>query len=378
LVTGLRDKMALFWSNHFVTQISEYACAPAAYKYLVCLQENALGNFKDFVRAIGLDAAMLIYLNGSGNFKAEPNENYARELYELFTLGRDNGYTQEDITETARALTGHVVFPCPIVSFLEELWDEGEKTIFGRTGNWGYDDVIDILFAERADAIATHICRKIYRFFVSHENPDEDLIAELALSMLDHEWEIAPVLQLLLSSEHFFSEEIIGIQIKSPIELTLGTFTELGMELGGDEELQEGLQEIVDFLGQTTFQPINVAGWPGHRSWISTAFLQARWQGVIFLVVYLFESQPQMLADLAIKLSNDSTDPAVVTRVIMDSLSVRPLESALYERATVVFKAGIPEGYFTDGLWNLGWEQAPYQVLLLMIHLFKLPEFQLT
>lgn len=379
LSNGFRDKITLFWHNHFVTQFGEYACGPAAYKYLVCLQKHALGNFKEFVRAIGLDAAMLIYLNGSGNFKAEPNENYARELYELFTLGRDNGYTQQDIVETARAFTGHIVFPCPVVSFLDELWDDGEKTIFDKTGNWGYDDVIDILFAERGQLVAPYICRKIYQFLLSHEHPDEDIIAEMAHTLISNDWELVPVFSQLLKSEHFFSEEIMGLQIKSPVELILTTFTELGMQLDPeDDELIEGLQNLVDFLGQTLYQPINVAGWPGHRSWISSSLLQARWQGVLFMALHMYEQDPLLLTDFAKSVAGDSTDPEFVTKAILDTLSSRTYSPAFYERATVVFKAGIPESYFTDGQWNLGWEQAPYQVILLLLHLFKLPEFQLT
>ena len=139
VTNGLRDKLALFWHNHYVTKFDSYLCPSYMYKYHKVLQENALGNFKAFTKAIGQTPAMRHFLNGVQNTNISPNENYARELYELFTLGQDNGYTQQDITETARALTGWVggfIF-CGPVGFLPEYFDDGEKTIFGQIGNWG-------------------------------------------------------------------------------------------------------------------------------------------------------------------------------------------------------------------------------------------------
>ncbi|MEL6988826.1 MAG: DUF1800 family protein, partial [Bacteroidota bacterium] len=134
----LRGRMWMFWHNHFVTRFDVYLSASYMWQYHKLLQENALGNFKEFVRKIGLNPAMLIFLNGTQNSAASPNENYAREVYELFTLGVDNGYTQTDIVETARALTGYTNIPeewGPILFDVNDF-DDGVKTIFGRTGNW--------------------------------------------------------------------------------------------------------------------------------------------------------------------------------------------------------------------------------------------------
>lgn len=151
---GLREKLALFWSNHFVTEFEAYLCAPYAYRYLKLLQTHSLGNFKDFVSEVGKTPAMLIYLNGAQNTKFQPNENYARELYELFTLGRDNNYTQDDIVETAKALSGWTIagaLECAgEVVFIQTFWDNGEKTIFGQAGSWGYDEVIGIYLPKEA------------------------------------------------------------------------------------------------------------------------------------------------------------------------------------------------------------------------------------
>ena len=151
-------KINSFWSNHFVTDFM-YNHPTYTFRYYNNIQQNVLRNFKEFVRIIGLDDAMLMYLNGYENKNSAPNENYSRELFELFTLGEGNGYTQEDdITETARALTGYNsrTNRGPI-SFNEKWYDDGEKTIFGRTGNWNYDDVIDILFEEKKEIIGNFV-----------------------------------------------------------------------------------------------------------------------------------------------------------------------------------------------------------------------------
>ena len=154
LDNNLRDRLSFFWSNHFVTELDVYNCNSFLYHYINCLQRNAIGNFKTFVSEIGLTSAMLYYLDGVYNNGNNPNENYARELYELFTLGEGNGYTEEDIIETAKALSGYVErgeIGCEQVHFDASKFNTESKTIFGRTGNWGYDDVIDILFEERAN-----------------------------------------------------------------------------------------------------------------------------------------------------------------------------------------------------------------------------------
>ena len=373
---GLREKLTVFWSNHFVTQFTQYYCAPAGYKYLICLQENALGNFKEFVHKIGLEAAMLIFLNGTQNTKVDPNENYARELYELFTLGRDNGYTQNDIKETARALTGYVVYPCPDVNFISGIWDDGEKNIFGRVGNWGYDDVIDILFEEKAELIARHISQKIYREFVHAGSVNEDIIQEMANILIAEDFEIAPVVRALLKSQHFFADEIIGTQIKSPLDITINFWKEFGLEI--TEEALKGLTDVSDFLGQILFQPPNVAGWPGYHTWITSSFLRTRWQVSTLYISIIFEQDKELFRALAKGLAGDSKDPDYVTREIVDHFTSKGfLDEDLYDRATAAFKSEIPEGYFTSGQWNLDWSEVPAQVAYLLFFITRQPEFQL-
>lgn len=376
---GFREKLALFWHNHFVTQLDVYFCPSWQYQYHHLLQKYALGNFKTFVYEMGKTPAMLIYLNGVQNTRIEPNENYARELFELFTLGQDNGYTQQDITEAARALTGWNGFTeaCAPIDYLPIAHDSGVKTIFGRTGNFDYDDLHDILFEERANEIATFVCTKLYRHFVS-PTADEMIVEQLASTFLDHNFEIAPVLRQLFKSEHFFDDHIIGIQIKSPLELLLALFVEWGLTDLSDEIVLALLFTASD-MGQRIFNPIDVAGWQENRSWIDSNTLTTRWQFSTNVVYHIYETQPQLFVELARYLSDDSTDPYYITQVMTDYLLPKGFANEIeYDRATQVFKSEIPENYFEDGSWSLDWDTAPGQVALLVHYLLRQPAFQLT
>lgn len=377
LQNGFRDKMTLFWQNHFVTKFESYACPSWMYQYHNVLQRNALGNFKDFTIEVGTTPAMLVFLNGIQNTFIEPNENYARELYELFTLGQDNGYTQTDIEETARALTGWNGFValCAPVGYLDVSHDGGVKTIFGETGNWNYNDVHDILFDQRADQIATHICTKIYKHFV-HQEVDEGIVEELASTFKTNNFEIVPVLRQLFKSEHFFDDAMIGTQVKSPSDLILSFVNESG--LGYNEEIKEFLGYYVYVLGQQFFSPPDVAGWPGNRSWITADTLTGRWQSIEAYVYYNFEAFVGLFTSFVQTLIPESTDPELVTQLIVDHFIPNGLNTPeAYQQAAEVFKWEVPQNYFDDETWNLNWETVPAQVGVLMGHIIKLPEFQL-
>ncbi len=376
---GLREKVALFWHNHFVTIHETYFCPSYLFLYHRLLQQYAFGNFKEFVRAIGKTPAMLVFLNGVQSTKWAPNENYARELYELFTLGADNGYTQQDIVETARALTGWNGFDlyCEPITFVPMYHDDGLKTIFGQTGNWGYDDVHDILFAERGQQVAQHICRKIYRYFV-HPVPDENIVGGMAATFLAHDFELEPVFRQLFKSEHFFHDSIIGTRVKDPIECLL-TFS-LEPELGMDDEVAEAFWYFASLLGQSLFNPVDVAGWPGDRNWINSATLTGRWQVMDYYLYWLIDNQADSLRQFAINLVGGNThDPALVTQRVLDHFLPQGVDTpAAFDQALAVFKWEVPENYYTQGLWNLDWDSVPYQVALLLQHVARRPEFQLS
>ena len=390
---SFRGKMVLFWSNHFVTELNQYYCSNLLYKYYNMLQRNVLGNFQDFVREVGLNEAMLLYLNGFENGLYGLNENYSRELYELFTLGENNGYTQSDIVETAKALTGYNHWTddwCSSIYFIEpgnpgSTFINEDKTIFGQTGNWGYDDVIDILFQEKAPLIAGFICEKLYTYFVS-PNVSEDIVAEMTTAF-QVDWNIENLLRTLFKSEHFFDEKSVGALVKSPYELlvqyiSIGNFTI-------DDEQKMILHYFTDNIGQRFLDPPNVAGWQGDESWINSSTLTGRWQVIQHYIWYTWGYQSdegsevydnrEELRNLAIDSSNNSNDPYVVSRSIIDRFVPKELHTLTdYTDAGDVFKANIPQNYYDDGLWDLYWDQVPYQVVLLLLHLAKMPELQIN
>lgn len=379
---GLRGRLTFFWMNHFVTEYEGYGHSPYAYQYYRLLQTHALGNLKEFVRALGTLPTMLIYLNGFQNTKHHPNENYARELFELFTLGEGNGYTQSDITEAARALTGYNHWDDygGAIHFNQNNFDTNEKTIFGQTGNWGYDDVIELLFQERPSEIANFIVEKIYKFFVSpavDETVLQNIIHPLAQTLIDENFEMAPVFKQLFKSEHFFDDRAKGVIIKSPYDVIFNYINESQFYI--DDVVMEALVYYCTLMGQDLYDPQDVSGWQRDETWINTSTLTGRWQLMEVYNGYLYgEGHQYMLANFIRELTNDSNDPAFIVQTVVDHFMSKPLHSQPdYEIATVIFKWEVPQNYYDEGIWTLSWDSAPYQCLLLLNHIAKMPEFQL-
>ncbi len=373
---GLRGRMTLFWHNHFVTEVQVYFCASYMYHYYKLLQTHCLGDFKEFVRAIGIDNAMLIYLNGYENTNNAPNENYARELYELFTLGVDNGYTQQDIEETSRALTGynHRSVHCDEIFFDSSTFDNTDKTIFGQIGNWDHDDVIDILFQEKGSLIAKFICEKIYTYFVSPEI-NEDIVDELASSFAV-DFDIAKMLRTLFKSEHFFDDTSFGTIIKSPYDLSHNYMKVTGFTINQNDF--GAIFYYNSLAGQELYNPVDVAGWQGDKDWINSSTLGGRWLALENFIWYTWNNYREELRDFALDTSDYSIDPEFITRSIIDRFVPKGLHTdSDYIIATDVFKGDIPQNYYDDQSWNLNWDTAPYQIVLLLLHITKIPEFQL-
>jgi len=360
-----------------------YRCNSFLWAYYALINEHALGNFRTFVEEMGLNEAMLIYLDGNENVVGEPNENYARELMELFTMGENNGYTQTDIEEVAKALTGYRLnmYQCDLgPEFLDENFDNSVKTIFGQTGNFGYDDVHELIFTLRRDQVAYYMCKKIYQYFV-YRNPDENIIQGLAETFKNNNWEIVPVLRQLFASEHFYEEVFHGAKIKSPIDLVLQLVHTSGLDINDD--FDEGIIDYMDYvcrqMGQNLFNPPNVAGWPGHRFWLSENALAYRWtycQSI--LNNYLNESGKEKIRQLALQMAEDISDPLDIVIVMSELLVGRSLEQDLIDVGVLHLKGSIPENYFQDGSWNLYWEEAPDQLLNLYRFFNQLPEYQLS
>ena len=263
----LREKMSLFWHGHFACRIQN---AYFSQNLLNVIRENALGNFGNMLRAVSKSPAMLQFLNNQQNRKGYPNENFAREVMELFTLGRGN-YTEKDIKESARAFTGWGFDKGGQFVFRRPVHDDGEKTFMGETGNFDGDDILNILL--KKTETATFITKKIYRYFVN-ENIDETKIKYLSSRFFKNDYNIAKLLEDIYTSEWFYEPQNIGNKIKSPIELLAGIRRYLPLTLDNDDA--QLLFEKV--LGQILFYPPNVAGWAGGKSWIDSSTLMVRLQ----------------------------------------------------------------------------------------------------
>lgn len=260
----LREKMAFFWHGHFACRNLNIFFQQLL---LDDIRNNALGSFKDLLTAVSKSAAMLAFLNNQQNRKQRPNENFAREVMELFTMGRGN-YTEKDIKEAARAFTGWGFNAAGEFAFRAFQHDAGSKTILGRTGNFSGEDVIDILLEQKQTAY--HITRKVYKFFVN-DKLDEARVKWLAERFYG-DYDISKLMADIFTSKWFYEQENIGAKIKSPIELIAGIRRMLPMELENDE-VQLLMQRS---LGQLLFYPPNVAGWPGGKSWIDSSSLLLR------------------------------------------------------------------------------------------------------
>jgi uncharacterized protein (DUF1800 family) len=281
----LREKMSLFWHGHFACRvINSYF----QQELLHTIRTNALGNFGDLLKEVSKSPSMLQFLNNQQNRKGRPNENFAREVMELFTMGRGN-YTENDVKEAARAFTGWGFNLQGEFVFRENQHDKGSKTFLGKTGNFSGDDILDILLEQPHTAV--FITQKLYRYFVNETVNDKN-VQWLSQRFYDNKYDIKKLLEDIYTSDWFYAEKNVGNKIKSPVELLAGIRRFLPLELDKDQS-QLLFQKV---LGQILFYPPNVAGWPGGRSWIDSSTLMVRLQ------------IPQVLAakeSISIKAKND-------------------------------------------------------------------------
>lgn len=261
----LREKMSLFWHGHFASRNINILYQQ---QLLDIIRRNALGSFGELLSEVSKSAAMINFLNNNQNRKDHPNENFAREVMELFTLGRGN-YTENDVKEAARAFTGWGASLKGEFVFRKFQHDAGNKTVLGKTGRWQGEDVLSMLLEQKQTA--QFITRKIYRYFVN-EQVDETIVSKLADRFYDSNYDIAALMREIFGSTWFYDEKNIGTRIKSPVELLVGMQRSLPMELE-NPEVQLLLQRL---LGQLLFYPPNVAGWPGGRNWIDSSSLMLR------------------------------------------------------------------------------------------------------
>ena len=378
LENGVAEKITLFWHGHFATKYESHSCPAYQHAYWKILTEYSFGSFREFVLEITRTPAMLFFLNGFENRRESPNENYARELFELFTLGEGNGYTQADITEASRALTGWNRWTsyCGEVGWADWGYDAGVKTIFGRQGTYDDAGLVDLLFAERGDAVARYVCGKLYRYFV-HPEIDADVVSALADTFVAADFALLPVYHQLFASAHFFDDRHIGVQIKSPLQMLSAFLREGGF--GDFEHRRPWSFYGAATLGQYLGEPPDVAGWPAGRAWIDSNRLTLRWEFMDGFTWAVHNADPLTYPHWAKELTDNSRDPGVIARAIADTLLPRGLPSAAaYAEATRVLRWEVPANYYANQSWSLDWESASWQITLLLRHLARQPEFQLT
>ena len=264
----LEEKMTLFWHNHFAnneTKVRDYRKLLLQNK---TFRLHATGNFRNLIIATAKDPAMLYFLDAGQNIKGSPNENFAREIMELFTLGVGN-YEEKDIREAARAFTGWNTNDLEFI-VNKDQHDSENKTILNNTGNFSGEDVIDILLSQ--EAASKFIVKKIYKEFVN-EIYNEKIIESYADILRKNNFELKPLLSAIFLSKDFYSNENMGSHIKSPVELVVSTYRKLGLK---DTPGIPDFNQSTTSMGQTLFWPPTVAGWAGGKSWITPALLMER------------------------------------------------------------------------------------------------------
>lgn len=417
---SLREKMTLFWSNHFSTETAIIGLSNPVYHLHDLLRKNALGNFKELVKAVTIDAGMLRYLNGYLNTATAPDENYARELQELFTLGKDAAvqYTEDDVKKAAKVLTGWRINGTTFESFFDpSKHDTGPKQfssyynntlIAGRSGTNGAletDDLISMLFTK--NEVSKFICRKLYRWFVYYKmdaTVEANVIEPLAAIFRNSNYEIKPVLSALLQSEHFFDAANQGCQIKSPVDLVIGcmrecqvAFPNSATELLDAYGMWNYIFNWMASMNQNIGDPPNVSGWPSYYQapqfneiWINSDTLpkRSRFTDTMILNGYTRNGKKIIIDAVALAgtLSNPS-DPNVLLDDLLHIFYRVPISDPSKQtiKQQILLSNQVADHYWTDA-WNaylaspnaMNYSIVNTRLKALLQYLMNLAEYQLS
>jgi uncharacterized protein (DUF1800 family) len=430
----LREKMVLFWHNHFATEMTVVQDSRMMYKQNALFREYALGNVKQLVREVTIDPAMLRYLNGDLNIRTRPDENYARELQELFTIGKGSqigpgnytNFTEEDVQEAARILTGWRTLRGsvpPVPEFVPSNHDPGNKQfssayanriILGRSGADGakeLDDLLEMIFDQ--PETARYLCRKLYRWFVYYEIDEaveQNVIEPLASILRANNYEVKPVIDALLKSEHFFDELNVGCFIKTPVEFVAGSYRQLipngapdlttPVGPNANYSLATGLRTRAAELQMNLMDPPDVAGWPAfyqvpsfYELWINTTTLPSRGGFTDLLITgqnSAGQRSPSVIDPIAyVATLNNPSDPWQLIESLAADLMAIPLTEN--QKQELMYAAmGLKPGGEYD--WTAAWyayhtpggNTANNRTLLLrmleplLTFMLRMPEYQLA
>lgn len=434
---SIREKMVQFWYHFIPVNFDEvYAsknlfCATNSaricYDYMKLFRLNATGNYKQLIRQVATHPAMMYYLNGQANSKTAPDENFAREVMELFTLGNNSGttYTQEDVVQVAKLLSGWRVQNLnesnTTTTFVSNLHDYSSKqfseffnnTVISGTGASELDAFIDMLFS-KSTMVAEHICRRLYRFFVYYdidENIETNVIQPLAQIFIESNWEILPVLKTLFKSEHFYDLANRGVMIKSPFDFLIGNLREfnLGYNVTPPTNYyaqyqflyvisEQGLRPMGQVMGEVP----NVSGWSAfyqkpnfYQYWINSNTLQKRYT----FIQSLFTGFALILNGIIVSLKYEElefissfpnatcADPNLLVQEVIKFLL--PVNLSLEQRNSIKISTLLSQ-QTNDNYWTTAWNNyknsptvgntntVKNRLRSLFVHLLQLAEFHLT
>jgi uncharacterized protein (DUF1800 family) len=340
----LQEKLTVFWHDHFATSGSKVNVPPLMYNQIETFRKNALGKFGDMLLEVSKDPAMLFWLDNQYNVKGKPNENFAREVMELFTLGVDNGYTEKDIQESARAFTGWLFrrqapregaeFVGATYVFAPRLHDEGEKTIFGQTGNFGGEDVIKMLCDK--PQCGRYIAKKMWTWF-AYENPEPSVIDRIASTFKDSGLDLKVLVRSIMEAPEFYSEKAERKIYKNPIDFVIPTMRELGVGEMAKEAFTTGggsggrarvligtAQQTCKSMGMELLFPPDVSGWEGGQAWVTSATMveRIRWADRLFGQAGTEGRRGQVVGYPAYGLFTDDPSPKGVVKKLLSLFDV--------------------------------------------------------
>ncbi|MBL7765961.1 MAG: DUF1800 domain-containing protein [Chitinophagaceae bacterium] len=383
---SIQEKMIVFWSNSLATEANVVGDSRLQYKYMDLLRTYALGNYKQFVKAMTKEPMMLFYLNGHYNIKNSPDENYARELQELFTIGKGTTlWNEDDVKAAAKVLTGFRANTTTLTtSFDSTKHETANKTfsafynntvITGQSGAAGeneLDDLLNMIFAKDT-YVAKHICRKIYRFFVYYDidaNIESTIISGLAQTFINNNWDIKPVLLQLFKSDHFYDALTMDCYIRTPMDYYLGLMRSTGTQIPGTLPIDEfyaahyTLAYLCEVTGMDPGSPPSVSGWPAfyqapqfHQMWINSDTLPKRMKYTDALIsnygIYV-NSNYQIKCDVlqfAQTLSTPSDPVALVDQCVFYLLAIG-LSQSLKDYYKSILLSGQTANYYWTNAWN--------------------------
>ncbi len=416
----IAEKMCLFWHNHFsAVPVQD---SRATYDYHMLLRSHALGDFKQMVKDVTVNPCMLIFLNGATNNVFSPNENYARELLELFTIGKGpqlgpgdyTNYTEHDVAEAAKILTGYYVqgLQSDTQTTVDAVYDtilhdQNTKTLSSKFNNAvitpnganEYADLIDIIFLQ--DEVANHICRKLYRYFVNYDLTtavETTVIAEMATTLLANNYQILPVLSELFASEHFYDISVRGALIKGPLDMMYSMWNSCDSTptygLATDYEMLLNVYWFSEALGQAYATPPSVAGWPAYyqtpsysKLWVNATHIKTRFDVSLWVTVAtgIPVNGDNWKIDALHVVDNLSLPPdaPAVIQDLVDMFCPKGLTTAQQTTLKLILTGGLPDFEWTlqyneyqANIGNPTYEDpVRFRVELVLSEIFQMPEF---